>query len=103
MVTSPTGKGVVLIGGFNVTDDDKWRRSNLLLELSGDSTENLQWKIMSQQLKFSRASHIAFIIPDQVYNDIYNRERQKIREAKEIIAENVRKRTKLDKELRKLQ
>ena len=63
MVTSPTGKGVVLIGGFNVTDDDKWRRSNLLLELSGDSTENLQWKIMSQQLKFSRASHIAFIIP----------------------------------------
>ena len=66
MVTSPTGKGVVLIGGFNVTDDDKWRKSHLLLELSGDSMENLQWKIMSQLLKFPRASHIAFIIPGRL-------------------------------------
>ena len=103
LVTSPTGKGMVLIGSFNITEDEKWRSSHSLWELYGDSVEDLQWKEMSQQLKFSRASHIAFIIPDQVYNNIYNRERQKIREAKETIAENVRKRTKLDKELRKLQ
>ena len=102
LVTSPTGKGVVLIGGFHITEDEKWRRSHSLWELSGDSIENLQWKEMCQQLKFSRASHIAFIIPDQVYNNIYNRERQKIQKAKEEIAENVRKKTKLDEEIKEL-
>ena len=102
LVTSPTGKGVVLIGGFHITEDEKWRRSHSLWELSGDSIENLRWKEMCQLLKFSRASHIAFIIPDQVYNNIYNRERQKIQKAKEEIAENVRKKTKLDEEIKEL-
>ena len=102
-MTSPTGKGVVLIGGFHTTEGEKWRRSHSLWELSGDSIEHLQWKEMSQQLKFSRARHIAFIIPDQVYNNIYNRERQKIQKAKEEIAENVRKKTKLDEEIKEVQ
>ena len=87
---------MVLIGSFNITEDEKWRSSHSLWELYGDSVEDLQWKEMSQQLKFSRASHIAFIIPDQVYNNIYNRKRQKIEDDKEKIAENIRKKTKLN-------
>ena len=63
MVSSPTGKGVVIIGGFynhyfnNIS-------SERLFELSGDSIESLKWKKLDQKLQYSRNGHVSFLISD---------------------------------------
>ena len=54
MVTSPTGKGVILIGGRGLYDDDPSRRIPDFLELSGDSEKKLQWSCITQKLKYAR-------------------------------------------------
>ena len=75
MVSSPNGKGVVLIGGETIchlNDDFKKEssRTNALIELSGDSIETLEWKILDQKLKYRRSYHVAFSIPDTVFNEL---------------------------------
>ena len=76
MVNSPIGKGVVLIGGETIchlNDDDfkkQFSRTNALIELSGDSLDILEWKILDQKLKFKRSHHVAFSIPDTVHNEL---------------------------------
>ena len=66
MVTSLTGKGVLLIGGYNSNDED----SNALIELSGDSIQNLKWTILDEKLKRARFSHVSIPISNEVYNNL---------------------------------
>ena len=57
MVTSPSGKGVVVIGGFNVNED-----TNALHELKSISSK--EWVPLKQTLQHARDAHIAISIPD---------------------------------------
>ena len=59
MVTSPTNKGVILIGGYT-----NGKRSPFLYELSGDSEENLTWSMLDQKLSTTREYHVSFPIPN---------------------------------------
>ena len=62
MISSPTEKGVVMIGGRN----PNFGRSSYLLELSGDSQETLKWKILKQKLQHPRSCHISFSISNDI-------------------------------------
>ena len=55
MISSPTERGVVMTGG-----------SSDLLELSGDSKETLEWKILEQKLQHPRAFHVSFSISNDI-------------------------------------
>ena len=55
LLTSPTGKSVILIGGCS----GRFNVSNKLFELSGDSTSNLKWHVMDQTLVNPRSSHLS--------------------------------------------
>ena len=59
MVTSPTTKGVILIGG-NING----QKSSFLYELSGDSEDNLTWSLLDQKLDTARFHHVSFPIPN---------------------------------------
>ena len=70
MVTSPCGKGVMVFGGakkkkrgtlnlFGVTGSD------CILEMRGDSIETLQWRVLDQNLTYTRYNHIVMKIPDE--------------------------------------
>ena len=67
MVTSPTGRGVVIIGG---SVGQKIFRN--IIELSGSSIESLKWTFLDQKLRFGRHSHLTFKLPDDVYSDLMN-------------------------------
>ena len=54
LLTSPTTKGVILIGG-----SINHSKSNLLYELSGDTEDNLTWSLLEQKLNDNRLSQIA--------------------------------------------
>ena len=64
MVSSPTGKGVVIIGGFCNPILLSNYSSECLFELSGDSIESLKWKKLDQKLQYSRNGHVSFLISD---------------------------------------
>ena len=81
MVTSPTGKGVVVIGGITNSPTMTKKRfvgnanyslsaTATMLELSGDSIDRLQWKTLDQKLRYERAYSLAFSIPDDVVDDL---------------------------------
>ena len=59
MVTSPSGKGVIVIGGFN---QNECKHSNALLELKGISSKD--WVPLKQTLQHARNSHVVIQIPD---------------------------------------
>ena len=63
MITSPTGKGVLLIGGHGGPEVGP---SNVIYELSGDSIEELNWSVLDQKLKYNRYSHLSFSIPNEI-------------------------------------
>ena len=65
MITSPTGKGVVLIGGSGCGSCN--HANNHFLELSGDSEKTLKWSFMDQKLQSERWGHAVFTIPNQVF------------------------------------
>ena len=67
MITSPTGKGVVLIGGF---DEKAKKYSNALFELTGESIETLKWPFLEQKLQLARYKHFSFYIPNQLCKDL---------------------------------
>ena len=56
MVTSHTGKGVILMGGIN---------SKAMFEL----TDSMEWKPMEQTLKRDHFIPIAFAIPDELVKE----------------------------------
>ena len=69
MVSSPNGKHVVMIGGctkgrwfYELCGED----SPYILELSGDSKETLDWKILDQKLEHPRHNHISFCISNDM-------------------------------------
>ena len=62
MISSPTEKGVVMIGGYK----PKFGASSDLLELSGDSQETLEWKILEQKLQHPRYYHLSFSISNDI-------------------------------------
>ena len=59
MVTSPSGKGVVVIGGYNWSEQ---KFSNAFLELKGVSSK--EWVVLKQTLQHPREGHVAIPIPD---------------------------------------
>ena len=63
MVTSPCGKGVILIGGYNRNER---KESDVLLELTGHSVDTLKWIILEQKLKYPRCRHVSYLIPDDL-------------------------------------
>ena len=89
MITSPTGRGVVLIGGSR---SDSYNHH--FLELSGDSEESLKWSYLDQKLFSERCGHAAFTVPNHVYDSIVQRQKQKLKEDRETMEAN-RKRRKL--------
>ena len=63
MVPSPTGHGVVIIGGWN---DSTWKYSTALLELHGKNVKTLKWIPLKQTLQHARVGHLALTIPDSL-------------------------------------
>ena len=63
MISSPSEKGVVMIGGCKRNFRDL---STDLLELSGDSKETLEWKVLEQKLQHPRFGHISFSISNDI-------------------------------------
>ena len=71
MVTSPTDKGVVVIGGLNKEGVCTEHIQNGLLELSGDSLASLKWRTLKQKLHYARQLHVSFPIPGKVIAKLY--------------------------------
>ena len=63
MVTSPTGRGVIISGGHLGNENF----SNQLIELSGDSIEKLEWTVLDLKLEKARYAHSSFYIPNETY------------------------------------
>ena len=76
MITSPTVKGIVIIGGeideeiLEVEDCS----SNALLELSirNSSKGDLSWAILEQKLQYPKSHHVSFYVPEQMVTDLNN-------------------------------
>ena len=64
MISSPTENGVVMIGGVPVHDNSFV--SNNFLELSGNSVETLEWKILEHKLQYARFGHVSFSISNDI-------------------------------------
>ena len=64
MISSPTENGVVMIGGVPVHDNSFV--SNNFLELSGNSVETLEWKILEQKLQYLRCGHVSLSISNEI-------------------------------------
>ena len=64
MISSPTENGVVMIGGVPVHDNSFV--SNNFLELSGNSIETLEWKILEHKLQYARFGHVSFSISNDI-------------------------------------
>ena len=64
MISSPTEKGVVMIGGLK--QKFGYSYSSDVLELSGDSQETLEWKILEQKLQHPRSSYVSFSISNDI-------------------------------------
>ena len=64
MVTSPTGKGVILIGGTNKNSKDN-QNSKVMFEL----TESMEWNPMEQTLKHDLYKPLAIPIPDELVKE----------------------------------
>ena len=65
MVTSLNNTGVILIGGeksiYSISARD-------IIELRGNSVENLEWTILEQQIQFKREDHVAFPVSNLFVN-----------------------------------
>ena len=67
MISSPTEKGIVMIGGATTKGVTANRIvSYNFVELSGNSVETLEWKILEQKLHHPRYGHISFCISNEI-------------------------------------
>ena len=65
MITSPDGRGVIVIGGGNEeANDHDGKEYDIIMELRGESIQTLAWTILDQRLEYARSGHLAFSIPD---------------------------------------
>ena len=69
MVTSPTGLGVVLIGGWNATVG---KDSEAFVELKSKNSK--KWFILQQTLERPRRFHVAFNISKKTYENLISEE-----------------------------
>ena len=69
MIPSPTGNGVLVIGGFK----HKLNTATDILELSGDSKKTFGWKLLQQKLQYPRSDLIAFPISNDIAKSIVNK------------------------------
>ena len=58
MVTSPTGKGVIVMGGKT----ENWKKSKAMFEL----TQCMEWTRLQQTLQIDHEYHLAIPIPDEL-------------------------------------
>ena len=58
MVTSPTGKGVIVMGGTT----NSGTRSKAMFEL----TQSMEWTRLEQTLQIDHLGHLAIPIPDEL-------------------------------------
>ena len=77
MVSSPTDKGVVVIGGEMEHEEDTSILARFfslpcstLIELSGDSLDTLKWTVLKQKLKYPRRHHLSFPISPQTSTEL---------------------------------
>ena len=89
MVTSPTGKGVIAIGG-----DSSGRASKAMFEL----TQSMEWTILEQTLQIEFWAPLAIPIPDELVKIVKPKKKstrndKKIKEwvKKKTVAKNMRK------------
>ena len=67
MISSPTEKGIVMIGGLTPKGVPANQIvSNNFVELSGNSIETLEWKILVQKLHYPRFGHVSFSISNKL-------------------------------------
>ena len=67
MISSPTERGIMVIGGHNNGSG----ASYTLMEMSGDSKENLKWTILDERLRYSRdGPHVSFPISSEVFYNL---------------------------------
>ena len=67
MIFSPTEKGVLIIGGNGIIENrTRIKYVSDLLELSGDSVETLEWKILEQKLQHPRSHHVSLSISNDI-------------------------------------
>ena len=70
MIASPTERGVVLIGGEYHVYKNIYERyeydSYDLLELSGDSIDTMEWKILKQKLQCPRPFYMSYSISNEI-------------------------------------
>ena len=67
MISSPTEKGIVMIGGLTPKGVPANQIvSNNFVELSGNSIETLEWKILQQKLQYPRYGHVSFSISNDI-------------------------------------
>ena len=59
MVTSPTGKGVIVMGGFT---DSIGTKSKVMFEL----TQSMQWTRLDQTLQIDHLAPLAIPVPDEL-------------------------------------
>ena len=74
MISSPTEKGVVMIGGWKSSEYGETRD---LLELSGDSIKTLKWTILEQKLHYNRLHHVSFSISNDIAATLTNKSKRK--------------------------
>ena len=74
LVTSPTGKGVVLIGGECLKEYTNAKSySDAMFELSPDvskSITKLKWNVLKHRLTNPTSEHLAFPINKEVFNNL---------------------------------
>ena len=58
MVTSPTGKGVIVMGGIT----NSWNNSKAMYEL----TQSMEWTRLEQTLQIEHGGQLAIPIPDEL-------------------------------------
>ena len=65
MIASPTERSVVLIGGERENEYEEYD-SFELLELSGDSIDTMEWKILKQKLQCPRPFYLSYSISKEI-------------------------------------
>ena len=65
MIASPTERSVVLIGGKRENEYEEYD-SFELLELSGDSIDTMEWKILKQKLQCPRPFYMSYSISNEI-------------------------------------
>ena len=66
MVTSPTGKGVIVMGGYT-NSYNYYRPSKAMFEL----TQSMEWTRLEQTLKMLHLAPLAIPIPDESFSILF--------------------------------